>query len=378
MYKNQKIKEQLCNLPATWLVTGCAGFIGSNLVEYLLQNDQRVLGLDNFSTGHLHNLEDVYEQVSPAQWQRFRFMEGDIRNIESCREAVRGVDHVLHQAALGSVPRSLFDPATTIGTNVGGFLNMLIAARDENVQSFVYAASRSTYDDHPDSPNREDCVGKPLSPYAATTYANELYADVFARSYGVRCVGLRYFNVFGKRQDPAGAHAPVIPKWIAAMAEGRQVVLNGDGSTSRDFCYIANVVQANVLAALVHSPNDSEIYNVAVNDATSLDQLHSYLKAILQAHGIVVRAMPRRAAFRTGDIQHSRADIAKAMQLLGYDPEYRIFAGLEATVPWYLKRLRKLASRNAASDSTDDRADIFATKPMPVSECSANGAGAAA
>ena len=220
---------------------------------------------------------------------------------------------------------------------------MLIAARDENVKSFVYAASSSSYDDHPGLPKREDCIGKPLSPHAVTTYANELYAEVFARSYGLPCVGLRYFNVFGKRQDPGGAYAAVIPKWIVAMSEGRDIVINGDGSTTRDFCHISNAVQANVLASLVSSPSDSEIYNVAFDEATSLDQLYDYLKAIMRAYGIDVANKPRYTAFRPGDIQHSRADIAKARQFLGYEPEYRIFAGLEATVPWYLGRMRKLA-----------------------------------
>lgn len=335
MNRIHKLIEEIRSRPFTWLVTGCGGFVGSNLVEYLLANDQRVVGLDNFSTGRADNLDDVREQVSRMQWQQFRLVKGDIRELDACREAIHGVDHVLHQAGLGSVPRCLFDPATTISTNVGGFLNMLTAARDENVKSFVYAASSTSYDDHPGLPKREDCIGKPLSPLAATYYANELYAEVFARSYGLRCIGLRYFNVFGKRQDPGGAHAAVIPKWIVAMSEGREVVINGDGSTSRDFCHISNVVQANILASLVPGPSDAEIYNVAVNDATSLDQLYGYLKAIIRAHGIVVGSAPRRKAFRPGEVRHSRADIAKAIQMLGYVPDHRIFSGLEATVPWY-------------------------------------------
>jgi UDP-N-acetylglucosamine/UDP-N-acetylgalactosamine 4-epimerase len=363
----RKLTDEIRNRPRTWLVTGCGGFIGSNLLEYLLVNDQRVVGLDNFSTGHKYNLDDVCEQVSKAQWQRFRLLEGDIRDIGACREAMRGADHVLHQAGLGSVPRCLFDPATTVGTNVGGFLNMAIAARDENVKSFVYAASSSSYDDHPGLPKREDCIGKPLSPHAVTTYANELYAEVFARSYGLPCIGLRYFNVFGKRQDPGGAYAAVIPKWIVAMSEGREVMINGDGSSSRDFCHIANAVQANILAALVPSPSDSEIYNVAINEATSLEQLAGYLTAIMRAYGIDVGNKPRRKAFRVGDIQHSRADITKAGQLLGYEPEYRIFAGLEATVPWYLGRMRKIAQHLPEHAFMKPRADTAPDLSRPGS-----------
>jgi len=365
----RKLTEEIRNCPRTWLVTGCAGFIGSNLLEYLLANDQRVVGLDNFSTGYAANLDDVSEQLSKAQWQQFRLIEGDIRELDTCREAMLGVDHVLHHAALGSVPRSLFDPATTVGTNVGGFLNMLIAARDQDVKSFVYAASCATYDDHHCIPTREDCIGKPLSPHAVTTYANELYAEVFARSYGLRCAGLRYFNVFGKRQDPGGAHAAVIPKWIMAMSEGREVVIKGDGRTSRDFCHVANVVQANILASLIPSPSDSEVYNIAVNDSTNLEQLHGYLKAIMKTYGVDVGKTPRHGAARLGDIRHVRADIGKATQLLDYDPEYRIFAGLEATVPWYLAHMRKIAQQRAAS-SSDGRHGMTLVPPR------ASGAGA--
>ena len=335
--------------PRKWLVTGCAGFIGSNLVEFLLKLDQQVVGLDNFSTGHRHNLDDVYGQVSSAQWRRFRLMEGDIRDIAACKAAVTDADHVLHQAALGSVPRSVDDPLATNDSNINGFLNMLVAARYAHVKTFVYAASSATYGDHPGLPKREDCIGKPLSPYAVTKYVNELYADVFARCYGFKSVGLRYFNVFGKRQDPHGAYAAVIPKWIAAMVADSEVVINGDGSTSRDFCHIANAVQANILATMKPGPRTSEVYNVAVNDSTSLNQLFAYLKAILHSYGIIVSKAPAYKGFRAGDIQHSQADIGKAVRELGYSPEYRIFAGLEATLPWYLKRAgRKTAGREAA------------------------------
>ncbi len=348
MHAFDRHQRELRNQPRTWLVTGCAGFIGSNLLECLLKLDQRVVGLDNFSTGHVANLDDVRLQVTHAQWRHFSFIEGDIRDIHACRQAVAGVDHVLQQAALGSVPRSLDDPAATNDSNVGGFLNMLVAARDEGVKTFVYAASSSTYGDHPGLPKREDCIGRPLSPYAVSKYVNELYAEVFARCYGFRSVGLRYFNVFGKRQDPEGAYAAVIPKWIGAMAGGQEVVINGDGGTSRDFCHVANVVQANILATLAPGGSASEIYNVAVDDATSLNQLHAYLKAILGAYGIRVNGRPRHAEVRAGDIRHSHADIGKAMQALGYHPQYRLFGGLEVTVPWYLRRSGWSPALNAA------------------------------
>lgn len=338
MKKFHEWQSELRNRPRRWLVTGCAGFIGSNLVEFLLRHDQHVTGLDNLSTGFLHNLDDVCDQVTAAQWRRFRFIEGDIRDPGACRNAVAGADHVLQQAALGSVPRSIDDPLATHDSNVSGFLNMLLAARDARVRSFVYAASSSTYGDHPGQPKLEDCIGRPLSPYAVSKYVNELYADVFARCYGFRSVGLRYFNVFGKRQDPDGAYAAVIPRWIGAMTEGREVVINGDGGTSRDFCHVTNAVQANLLATLVPGGRESEVYNIAIGDSTSLLQLYGYLKAIMQSYGIAVAHAPRHVGFRKGDVGHSRADIGKATRELGYFPEYRVFAGLESTVPWYLAR----------------------------------------
>ncbi|VXB89111.1 SDR family oxidoreductase [Massilia sp. 9I] len=333
-----KLQAELRDRPRTWLVTGCAGFIGSNLTEFLLKLDQRVVGLDNFSTGYRHNLDDLLSVLSPAQRHRFRFMEGDIRDLPACRRAVEGVDVVLHQAALGSVPRSIDDPVATSDANVAGFLNMLVAARDAQVKSFVYASSSATYGDHAALPKVEDRIGRPLSPYAVSKCVNELYAEVFARCYGFGSVGLRYFNVFGKRQDPNGAYAAVIPKWIGSMIAGGEVVINGDGSTTRDFCHVSNAIQANVLAAMLQDPCTSEIYNVAVDDATSLNRLFAYLKAILHAYGVAVRRGPVHAEFRRGDIRHSQADIGKAVRALGYTPEFRIFAGLEATVPSYLKR----------------------------------------
>lgn len=337
----ERIHSLLRSSPKKWLITGCAGFIGSNLLEVLLKLDQTVVGLDNLSTGHQYNLDEVRGLVSESQWRRFTFIDGDIRDRDTCRRAVAGIDNVLHQAALGSVPRSIEDPVVTNDSNINGFLNILVAARDAYVKSFVYAASSSTYGDHPGLPKVEQHIGRPLSPYAVTKYVNELYADVFSRCYGFRTVGLRYFNVFGKRQDPNGAYAAVIPKWIATMAADRPVVINGDGTTSRDFCYIANAVQANLLAAMNPGGTNSEIYNVAVSDATTLNQLFGYLKNILNANGFTVTKKPIFTGFRDGDVRHSQANVDKAMRELGYLPEHRIYEGLEATIPWYIERVRK-------------------------------------
>jgi UDP-N-acetylglucosamine 4-epimerase len=326
--------------PRSWLVTGCAGFIGSNLVEALLKLDQRVVGLDNFATGFARNLDEVRSLVSAAQWARFRFIEGDIRKLEDCRRAVEGADHVLHQAALGSVPRSLADPITTDGTNVGGFLNMLVSARDARVGSFVYAASSSTYGDHPGLPKVEDRIGRPLSPYAVTKYVNELYADVFARSYGFASIGLRYFNVFGPRQDPDGAYAAVVPKWAAAMIQGEEVFINGDGETSRDFCFVHNAVQANLLAATATSDEArNQVYNVAVGGRTTLNHLFEALRNALGQNGVKYDKAPVYRDFRAGDVRHSQADIGKARALLGYEPQYDIGAGISAAMPWYVRFL---------------------------------------
>jgi UDP-N-acetylglucosamine 4-epimerase len=339
-HRYQQISADLRKAPRTWLVTGCAGFIGSNLLETLLKLDQTVVGLDNLATGHQHNLDEVMELVSAEQWGRFTFIEGDIRDLETCRKATTGVDFVLHQAALGSVPRSLQDPITTNAVNIDGFLNMLVAARDARVHAFVYAASSSTYGDHPALPKVESEIGNPLSPYAVTKYVNELYADVFARSYGFGSIGLRYFNVFGKRQDPNGAYAAVIPKWIGAMIRGEDVVINGDGETSRDFCFVENAVQANLLAALAQPEGVNQVYNVAFNARTSLNDLFEHLRRLLAKHGIQYDKQPIYGDFRPGDVRHSQADIAKANDLLGYKPMHDIMEGLEVAMPWYTQFLR--------------------------------------
>lgn len=332
----ESLLQQLPATPKTWLITGVAGFIGSNLLETLLKLDQRVTGLDNFATGHQRNLNEVQALVRPEQWQRFHFIEGDIRHLEDCQKACEGVDYVLHQAALGSVPRSINDPITTNATNIAGYLNMLVAARDAKVASFTYAASSSTYGDHPGLPKVEDVIGKPLSPYAVTKYVNELYADVFSRTYGFNTIGLRYFNVFGKRQDPDGAYAAVIPKWTASMIKGEDLFINGDGETSRDFCFIENAVQANLLAATADSAAKGQVYNVAVGDRTSLNQLFSSLKERLAANGIAYEKNVIFREFRDGDVRHSQADIRKAKELLGYAPRFSIEAGIQRAMPWYI------------------------------------------
>lgn len=332
-----KLMEALPSQQQVWLVTGVAGFIGSNLLEHLLKLNQRVVGLDNFATGHQRNLDEVKTLVSAEQWAGFTFLEGDIRNLADCEKACAGVDHVLHQAALGSVPRSIKDPIASNATNIGGFLNMLVAARDAGVKSFTYAASSSTYGDHPALPKVEENIGKPLSPYAVTKYVNELYADVFAKSYGFKTIGLRYFNVFGKRQDPNGAYAAVIPKWTAAMINGEEVCINGDGETSRDFCFIENAVQANLLAAMAAEDAKNEVYNVAVGDRTTLNDLFRALQSALAANGKPYEQAPVYRDFRVGDVRHSQADVSKAVQKLGYSPQYRIADGIAKAMPWYVQ-----------------------------------------
>lgn len=342
MNRFEQICSELQQSPKTWLVTGVAGFIGSNLLETLLQLNQIVVGLDNFATGFQHNLDEVQSLVTPEQWQRFRFIEGDIRNLEDCQEACNGVDYVLHQAALGSVPRSIVDPITTNSANITGFLNMLVAARDAKVSSFSYAASSSTYGDHPALPKVEANIGNPLSPYAVTKYVNELYADVFSRSYGFHTIGLRYFNIFGKRQTPNGAYAAVIPKWTAAMIQGEDVFINGDGDTSRDFNFIENAVQANILAATTTNPEArNQVYNVAVGGRTTLNTLFDALKDNLAINGVDYSKAPVYRDFRAGDVRHSQADIAKIQTLLGYDPQFNIIQGIEKAMPWYVKWLSK-------------------------------------
>jgi len=335
----ETLKQQLRTEPKTWLVTGVAGFIGSNLLEALLKLDQKVVGLDNFSTGHQRNLDEVQTLVTTESWSNFNFVPGDIRNLEDCRRACDGVNYVLHQAALGSVPRSIEDPITTNQNNIDGFLNMLVAARDAKVNRFVYAASSSTYGDHPDLPKIEDKIGKPLSPYAVTKLVNELYADVFARTYGLKSIGLRYFNIFGRRQDPDGAYAAVIPKWVSAMIRNDGVYINGDGETSRDFCYIENAIQANLLAATVSDERASnQVYNVAVGDRTSLNHLYCFLRDNLaKRYPYLKDSPPHYRDFRAGDVRHSLADINKAKQLLGYMPTHRIEDGLNEAMTWYIQ-----------------------------------------
>jgi len=371
MTRYEHIQAELRQNPKTWLVTGVAGFIGSHLLETLLKLDQRVIGLDNFATGHQRNLQEVQTLVTPQQWANFQFIQGDICHLADCQRAMTWhapvppggsgapvamspVDHVLHQAALGSVPRSLADPMATNDTNITGFLNMLVAARDAKVKSFTYAASSSTYGDHPALPKVEENIGKPLSPYAVTKYVNELYASVFARSYGFETIGLRYFNVFGPRQDPNGAYAAVIPKWTAALLKCEPVYINGDGETSRDFCYVANAVQANILAATAsdnHRPVMAgeakqsaldQVYNVAVGDRTTLNQLFAALRNALQKHVTATEArqsllatQPVYRDFRAGDVRHSQADIGKAKTLLGYAPTHRLAQGIAEAMPWY-------------------------------------------
>jgi UDP-N-acetylglucosamine 4-epimerase len=323
-----------------WLVTGAAGFIGSNLVEALLKLNQRVTGLDNFATGHQHNLAEVRELVGPAAWERFTFINGDIRKLDDCNAACQGIDFVLHQAALGSVSRSIADPITTNDTNVTGFLNMITAARDAKTRRFVYAASSSTYGDHPALPKVESQIGNPLSPYAVTKYVNELFADVFARCYGTEAIGLRYFNVFGPRQDPHGAYAAVIPQWIAALIENRDLFINGDGETSRDFCFIDNVVQANILAAMAPAASANEVYNVALNERTSLNELHQMMcKLLRERFPHVQEHRPHFKDFRAGDVRHSQADISKAETMLGFAPTHRIGEGLQQALAWYIAHL---------------------------------------
>lgn len=355
--KYEAILKLLNANPRKWLVTGVAGFIGSNLLETLLLNGQVVVGLDNFATGYQRNLDEV-ECLVGEFWRNFTFIEGDIRNLDACRAACDGVDYVLHQAALGSVPRSIDDPIATNSTNIDGFLNMLVAARDAKVKSFTYAASSSTYGDHPGLPKVEETIGKPLSPYAVTKFVNELYADVFAKTYGFKTIGLRYFNVFGPRQTPDGAYAAVIPKWIASMINGEPVYINGDGESSRDFCFIDNVRQINLLAATISDAINlnhpisasqvdvgdlsiqstmAQVYNVAVGERTTLNQLYEQLHLnLLPLYPHLKDFKPIYRDFRGGDVRHSLADISKAKSLLGYEPKFRVGEGLRVAMDWYV------------------------------------------
>lgn len=335
----EQAQKDLKANPKTWLITGVAGFIGSNLLETLLGLGQTVVGLDNFSTGYQHNLDEVQQTVRPEQWARFTFIKGDICHLDDCKKAVSSVDYVLHHAAIGSVPRSIEDPIATNQSNIDGFLNMLVAAKDEGVQSFTYAASSSTYGDHPGLPKVEDQIGRPLSPYAVTKYVNELYAEVFSRAYGFDAIGLRYFNVFGKRQDPNGAYAAVIPKWAAAMIQDEEVFINGDGETSRDFCFVENVVQINLLAATAPNEARNQVYNVAMGDRTTLNMLFNALKEALVGNGVNYEKSASYRDFRAGDVRHSQADISKARAELGFEPEFRIYDGIRKAIPWYVLRL---------------------------------------
>ena len=334
------VERDLEARPLRWLVTGSAGFIGSHLVESLLRLGQSVVSLDNFATGHRRNLDEVREAVGERAWRRHEFRDADIVDLAACRSACAAVDVVLHQAALGSVPRSLADPLATHAANATGFLNLLVAARDAGVKRFVYAASSSTYGDHPGLPKVEDVIGRPLSPYAVTKYVDELYADVFGRCYGTATIGLRYFNVFGPRQDPEGAYAAVIPRWVRTLLAGEPVTIYGDGETTRDFCYVANVVQANLLAATTAEPGAvHQVYNIAVGGRLSLNDLHDQLRDLLAERlGRLDAPPPRREAFRAGDVRHSQADIGKARRLLGYQPSHDVRAGLREALPWYVER----------------------------------------
>ena len=326
--------------PSRWLITGVAGFIGSNLLETLLKLGQTVVGLDNFLTGYQKNLDMVRDIVGPEAWSRFTFIEGDIRDIETCRTACQGVQHVLHEAALGSVPRSIDDPLLSNSCNITGYLHMLVAARDAGVKSFVYAASSSTYGDSPELPKVEDKIGSPLSPYAVTKYVDELYADVFNRCYGFSSVGLRYFNVFGQRQDPYGAYAAVIPQWFASLIKQETVFVNGDGETSRDFCYIDNVVQANLLASFAQGDATNKIYNVAFGQRTTLNELFGLIKEEVARHKPeVMGAECVHRDYRAGDVRHSLADISRAHNLLGYDPQFDVRQGLRLAGDWYAANL---------------------------------------
>ncbi|MEQ4788420.1 NAD-dependent epimerase/dehydratase family protein [Morganella morganii] len=337
MNKIDKVRKELILSPKKWLVTGVAGFIGSNLLEELLGLNQIVIGLDNFSTGFQHNLDEVRSSVTEEQWNNFTFIEGDICSFDTCTHAVKSVDYVLHQAALGSVPRSIENPLATNAANITGFLNMLQAAKNENVKSFTYAASSSTYGDHPALPKVEENIGNPLSPYAVTKYVNELYAGVYARVYDFKTIGLRYFNVFGRRQNPNGAYAAVIPKWISSMINQEEIHINGDGETSRDFCYIKNVVQINILAATATEEAKNSVYNVAVGDRTTLNMLYSTIKKSLECNNISGIPEPIYRDFRLGDVKHSQADISKAYNKLEYRPTYNIANGINEAIIWYIR-----------------------------------------
>ena len=346
----EKVRSTLSATPSSWLVTGAAGFIGSNLVQELLGLGQTVVGLDNFSTGYQANLDEAVSASAHANGT-FRFIQGDIRDLGVCQTAAAGVDYVLHQAALASVPRSIADPISSSQVNVEGFLNVLIAARDAKARQVVYASSSSVYGDATTIPQVEDNTGRVLSPYAATKATNEMYASVFQRTYGLRTVGLRYFNVFGRRQDPNGAYAAVIPRWVANLLKQQPCVIFGDGKTSRDFCYVANAVQANILAATATSDDAAgQAYNVACGEETSLNELFTMIRSGLSARQPAVSdAEPTHEPSRQGDIRRSLADIGKARRLLGYEPTHRAADGMEETLDWYAAQLSSVESEATAA-----------------------------
>ncbi len=340
MNRYQVLSDQLRQTRRRWLVTGAAGFIGSSLLQRLLELDQTVVGLDNFSTGNPENLESVRGAVSGEAWGRFTFIEGDIRDLETCRAACLGAQTVLHQAALGSVPRSIKDPVTTHQSNVDGFLNMLVAARDAGVERMVYASSSSVYGDDPGLPKQESRTGNLLSPYALTKAIDEQYAAIFARSYGFKAIGLRYFNVFGPRQDPNGPYAAVIPKWVQALLRGETCQIHGDGETSRDFCFVANAVQANLLAGTAPETSLGEVFNVSFGGKTSLTQLYWMIAdRLASSHSDFARRDPVYTPLREGDIRHSQADLSKIKAHLGYSPTHSVAGGLDETVPWFASHL---------------------------------------
>ncbi|MGH7458054.1 MAG: SDR family oxidoreductase [Longimicrobiaceae bacterium] len=351
MTRYQEVQRELRKTPRAWLVTGAAGFIGSNLVEKLLELGQEVVGIDNFATGSRQNLEDVRAGVGDELWKSFHFIEGNICNLDTCHQACKGIDYVLHQAALGSVPRSINDPISTNRTNVDGFLNMLVAARDMKIRRFVYAASSSTYGDEQSLPKVEGRIGQPLSPYAVSKYANELYAHVFQRHYGLEAIGLRYFNVFGRRQDPEGAYAAVIPRWVGRMLAGDSCTIYGDGETSRDFTHIDNVLQANLLAVVTSSGSTDQIYNVACGERITLESLFSLIRdGLARREPEIANQQPAYGDFRAGDVRHSLASIEKISDRLGYRVERSVKEGLELSLDWYIE--------HACRDSRPGRSDL--------------------
>jgi UDP-N-acetylglucosamine 4-epimerase len=358
MTEFEKTQLKLRDRPRAWVVSGVAGFIGSNLLEALLRLDQDVTGVDNFSTGHPHNLAQVKAAVTAEQWRRFRLIDGDVASPDVCRAACSAADIVLHHAALASVPHSMTDPFAAHESNVTGFINMLLAARDAGVARFVYAGSSAVYGDHPAEEKTETLAARPLSPYAATKYINEVYAEAFARCYGVNSIALRYFNVFGPRQDPQGAYAAVIPLWITAMMHGAPVHIYGDGETARDFCYIDDVVQANVLAATTESPAAlNQAYNIAIGGRTTLHELFGMIRSLLEPrHPRLCGLRPLYREFRAGDVRLSRADIGKARRLLAYEPQWSVHAGLDRTIDWYAANL---AAAGAAPGETVRRRAAF-------------------